>query len=180
MEEKKLVVFIDSGDTIIDEGTEILDARGVVIHASVIPGADTMLRRLRDDGYRLCMTADGRTESFENVYRENGLWDVFSAHAISETVGAEKPDPRMFENAMRRCGLTDADKPRAVMVGNNLKRDILGANRYGITSILLDWSLRYDMIPSCAEETPKYVIHTPEELPALLDQLEEALRRGLC
>lgn len=39
MEDKKLIIFLDSGDTIIDEGTEIRDDNGIVIDANVIPGA---------------------------------------------------------------------------------------------------------------------------------------------
>lgn len=42
--EKKLIIFIDSGDTIIDESTEIRDEYGIVTYADIIKGADVMLK----------------------------------------------------------------------------------------------------------------------------------------
>ena len=76
---------------------------------------------------------------------------------------------------MERLGLTEHDKERIVMVGNNLKRDVLGAKRFGIRSVLLSWSPRYDMVPSCEEETPDYVISRPEELLELANRLDALL-----
>lgn len=38
MAERRLVLFLDSGDTIIDEGTEIKDERGVVLKAWSMAG----------------------------------------------------------------------------------------------------------------------------------------------
>lgn len=40
------------------------------------------------------------------------------------------------------------------MVGNNLERDIVGANRFGITSVFIKWSPRYPMEPKNEEEVP--------------------------
>ena len=57
------------------------------------------------------------------------------------------------------------------MIGNNIKRDILGANQMGITSILISYSPRYVMQPDCEEETPDYVISKPCELYELVEQL---------
>jgi putative hydrolase of the HAD superfamily len=86
-----------------------------------------------------------------------------------------KPDPLMFQTAFDQLGLSAADKSRVVMVGNNLSRDVAGANRFGITSIFLDWSPRYPH--SCHEpvEVPDYSILTPPELLPLLEQLEAGM-----
>ncbi|ECE3082626.1 HAD family hydrolase, partial [Salmonella enterica] len=40
MDDKKLIIFFDSGDTIVDESTEIRDEEGIVLTADLIPGAD--------------------------------------------------------------------------------------------------------------------------------------------
>lgn len=48
---------------------------------------------------------------------------------ISQEVGASKPDPRIFEIALD--GVSPAD---ALMIGDSLNSDILGANRAGIDS----------------------------------------------
>lgn len=173
---RKLIIFTDSGDTIIDEGTEARNSEGIVIHAEMIPGAGEVLKELYDDGYTIAMVADGEEQSFTNVYEENGLGYCFHTRTISEIVGIQKPSERMFQDAMDKNGLTDGDKPRIIMVGNNVRKDIAGANRFGITSVLLDWSPRYNMTPSGEDETPDYVIHKPEELLPLVRELEERLR----
>ncbi|MDR3123781.1 MAG: HAD hydrolase-like protein, partial [Treponema sp.] len=77
-----------------------------------------------------------------------------------------------------QLSLSDADKNRIVMVGNNLLRDIPGANRFGIVSIWFDWSPRYPRESREKDEIPDYVIHTLRELPLLLRELEGAVTRG--
>jgi putative hydrolase of the HAD superfamily len=173
---KKLIIFTDIGDTIIDESTEVRKvSKGVVYHASCIPGAKEAMLTLYARGYTIAMVADGLTESFHNTMRENGLSYIFSAEAVSEDVGQEKPSPVMFETAMKKLGLTDADKPRIIMVGNNVERDMAGAKRFGIRSVQLVWSHRHPCKPSCPEEEPDFRIYDPSELPPLVEQLERQL-----
>lgn len=172
---KRLVIFFDSGDTIVDESTEVRDARGIVVRAQLHDNGGDLLKQLKEDGYTLALVADGEVESFKNIYEMHGLSDVFSARAISEALPDRKPAAVMFQTAMEQLGLTDADKKRVVMVGNNLVRDVVGANRYGITSILYDWSPRYDMQPKTAEEIPDYIVSTRQQLYNLLEKLDSEL-----
>ena len=170
---KNLIIFTDSGDTIIDESTQVYDDRGIVTKAAFIPGAGEVIRELKEEGYRIALVADGEWESFRNVYRENGLGYCFEEWIVSEVVGEEKPARSMFDTAMEKMGLTEADKPFIVMIGNNLKKDIVGANRYGITSVWLDWSPRYFHTVEEPDWQPDYTVKTPKELKALLEKLEE-------
>ncbi len=172
---KELIIFTDSGDTIVDEGTEIRDENGIVTHADLIPFAGEVLKKLYDEGYSIIMVADGEEQSFTNVYKEHALDHCFASRTISELVGVQKPDRKMFDDAMAKNRLTEEDKCRIVMIGNNIKKDIAGANRYGITSILLDWSPRYEMNPSNQDETADYIVHTPKELLKLIHSLNEKL-----
>ncbi|MCR5683579.1 MAG: HAD family hydrolase [Clostridiales bacterium] len=173
MKQPRLILFTDIGDTIIDEGTEIRDAEGTVVHADCIPGACQTYLRIREAGFPVVMVADGTVQSFANTMRENGLDSVFAARIISEAVGEEKPSARMFEAAMAALGLTEEDKGRILMIGNNVARDIAGANRFGIRSVLLTWSTRRSFEPSSPDEIPTYRIAKPEELIPLLARLEE-------
>ena len=174
--DKKLILFTDIGDTVIDEASEERDAPfGVVLRARCIPGARETLLELRRRGYAIAMVADGLTASFKNTMAQNGLSHVFSAWIVSEALDSQKPAEKMFRAAMDALGLTDADKGRVLMVGNNLERDIVGANRFGIRSALLDWSPRYRHAPRSAEETPDHVIHAPGELLALAERLNAEL-----
>ena len=172
---KKLIIFTDSGDTIIDEATQVYDDRHIVQEASFIPGADRVLRQPHEEGYTIALVADGEWESFQNVYRRSGLDDCFDAWVVSEVVGQQKPAAIMFETAYEKLGLTEADKSRIVMIGNNLKKDVAGANRQGLTSVWLDWSPRYFHTVEEPDWQPDYTVHTPEELLALIHRLEAEL-----
>ena len=172
---KKLIIFTDSGDTIIDEATQVYDDRHIVQEASFIPGADRVLRQLHEEGYTIALVADGEWESFQNVYRRSGLDDCFDAWVVSEVVGQQKPAAIMFETAYEKLSLTETDKSRIVMIGNNLKKDVAGANRQGLISVWLDWSPRYFHTVEEPDWQPDYTVHTPEELLTLIHRLEAEL-----
>ncbi|MFA9560293.1 HAD family hydrolase [Evansella sp. AB-rgal1] len=173
MSEKEFILFLDCGDTIIDEGTEIRDENDVVIQAELIPGADVMVKSLAERGYRLALVADGLAQSFKNMLTDHGLYDYFETMTYSETVKVCKPSRRMFKAAVGAMDLTEDDYSRIIMVGNNLAKDVKGANRLGMTSVFLDWTPRYPKEPADEMETPDYTISSPEELVALVDQLHE-------
>ncbi|GHA16427.1 hypothetical protein GCM10007989_09330 [Devosia pacifica] len=170
-------VFLDSGDTMVDEGTEIHDEDGNVAEARLIPGARETVERLAAEGYRLVLVADGRKKSFDTVLGHHGIRQLLAAEVISEVVGCSKPDPLMFSTALDAIGLGPEDAADVVMVGNHLGRDINGANRAGLISIWLDWSPRRHKIPEDIDEVPDYIIRTPGELPKLLDYIEQGLSK---
>ncbi|MBR3504007.1 MAG: HAD hydrolase-like protein [Clostridia bacterium] len=174
--EHRVILFTDIGDTIIDEGTEIRAVPGgVVSRADCLPGAKETMLALYEEGYTIAMVADGLVESFHNTMTQHGLDHIFAAKAISEAVGVEKPDARMFQCAMDQLGLSGTDKPRILMIGNNLAKDVAGANAFGVRSAFLRMSPRYRHEWSNAAETPDYVLDRPEELPALLKRIEREL-----
>jgi putative hydrolase of the HAD superfamily len=165
-------VCLDCGDTLVDEGTEIKDAHEVTQTAELIPGAAQMVRDLKQRGYPLALVADGPSGTFRNVLTQHGLYDLFDTFAISQEVGAEKPDARMFRHALDQLGITAADYERVVMVGNHLSRDVKGANALGIISVWLNWSPRRHKIPLDASEIPQHTILTPADLLPLLERIE--------
>ena len=57
------------------------------------------------------------------------------------------------------------------MVGNNLARDVRGANQVGITSVYLNWTTRYPRTPADPLEEPDYTITEPLELSGLAERL---------
>ena len=175
MANKKLIIFTDSGDTIIDEGTQVYDDRGIVLEADFIPGAGEVLKQLHEEGFTIALVADGEWESFQKNKGENGLGYCCDAWVVSEVVLLEKPAPIMFVTAYEKLGLTEADKIRIVMIGNNLKKDIAGANRQGLISVWLDWSPRYFHTVEEPDWQPDYTVKTPQELLTLLHELNAKL-----
>jgi len=176
MDEKRLIIFFDSGDTIVDESTEIRDEEGIVRSADLIPGADTTIQTLYKRGYTLALVADGDAQSFKNVFKQHGLNDYFSAMIISENIKAIKPSPRMFKAAIGALDLSEDDFSRTVMIGNNLSRDMKGANALGITSIFQSWTPRYPHEPADESERPTYTVSEPLQLLELLERLNAELK----
>lgn len=163
-------VLFDLGDVIMrEESEEKID--GVTRRADLVPGMADLLRRLHRDGMPLALVADTRAGTYRNVLTQHDLSDHFAAFAISDLLGAEKPDRRMFRHALDALGTAPPDWPRVAMVGNNLARDIRGANALGLISIWLVWNRRYPLRPAGIEEQPAYQVHSAAELGALLDGL---------
>ncbi|ALS30112.1 hydrolase [Paenibacillus sp. 32O-W] len=173
--QRQLIIFLDCGDTIIDEGTEVRDEHGVVIRGNVIPGADTMVKTLAERGFTLAIVADGLAQSFKNLLTQNGLIDYFDTLIYSETIKAEKPSPRMFKAAIGALDLNMQDCGRIMMVGNNLSRDVRGANQMGMISVHLSWTPRYPKQPADEFEKPQYTIREPLELIELAERIDGQL-----
>ena len=71
---------------------------------------------------------DLQREKLEGV----GLVPYFTIITVSGEVGIGKPDPRIFAHTLTRLGVPPTE---AVMVGNDLTRDIRGARQAGIPGI---------------------------------------------
>ena len=91
------------------------------------------------------------------------LVPYFDEIIISGAFGRGKPDPSIFEHAL---SLLDVKKENAIMVGDNLMTDILGAKRAGIKSV---WINRHDKDRN--EVIPDYEISSLSELLNLLEEL---------
>jgi HAD superfamily hydrolase (TIGR01549 family) len=167
-------IFFDSGDTLVDEGTEIKDQNSVTLQASLIPGAAETVRALKALGYPLALVADGPAGTFYNVLGHYGLLPLFDALAISGLIGSEKPDPRIFRYALDQLSISPEEYGRVLMIGNHLARDIKGANQLGLVSVWLDWAPRRSKIPADPSEQPCHTIKNPLELLELVSTLEKS------
>ena len=99
-----------------------------------MPGAAEALAAMAETGIRLAVVsnADGRVHE---RLRNAGLTRHLEYVADSHVVGVEKPDPRIFAHTLERLG---AAKDRVLHVGDYHAIDVIGAQRAGITGILLD------------------------------------------
>lgn len=85
--------------------------------------------------YRLHIITNGFEEVQFKKLRKSGIADFFDQVIHSEMAGVKKPHPAIFEMALERSG-TSAKS--AVMVGDNLEADILGAQALGFHTIHFD------------------------------------------
>jgi FMN phosphatase YigB (HAD superfamily) len=166
-----VALLFDLGDTLMAEESEVKDAEETTLRADLIPGMTKALHHFKEQGYGLALVADSRPSTPVNVLRQHGLYHLFDYLAISEVVGAEKPDSRIFRNALEALGIPEGDYGRVAMVGNNLERDVVGANRLGLISILFHWNDRRRSQPLAAEEEPRYRVTSAQELVSLIDTL---------
>lgn len=167
-------ILFDFGDTLADEATEVKDATETTLRAELIPGASELLHELSRRGVPLALVADGRPGTYRNVLRQHGVYDLFDAFAISEELGVEKPDARMFEHALEALDIGPEGYGEVIMVGNNLARDVSGANRLGLISVWLDWAPRRSKTPANEEQIPRYTIKEPLELLDVVSRLYQS------
>ena len=126
-------------------------------HFSLLPGAEDIVRYLAEK-YPLTIVTNGFVEVQYEKFDKSGLKDYFSHIVLSEEVGCQKPNPRIFEEALRLNGLS-ADE--VVMVGDSWYSDIQGAINAGIDQIWVTDKLSDD----CA---PTYVVKSLDEIKSIL------------
>jgi putative hydrolase of the HAD superfamily len=101
----------------------------VRIYDDVIPA----LRKLREEGYKAGLITN--TQSFAlKQFEEIKFFDEFDYCTFSYDVGLLKPDPRIFRHSLERLDVKAED---AVMVGDNLRADVKGAEAVGMKGVLI-------------------------------------------
>lgn len=100
-------------------------------------------------------------------------WKPFDVIVTSVDVGHEKPHEKIFRVALKKLGVKANE---AIMVGNRIKTDVLGANRLGIKTIYFKWNDRYPEKADSPLEKPNYTISSLKELPGILSDLENQER----
>jgi len=135
------------------------------------------LQALRDAGLRLGLISNaGYDEDIQTLIDKAGLRPYFEFIISSAAFGLRKPHPRIFELALEALG---ARPEQAVMVGDILETDILGANQMGIRSIWI--KRRADL--TAAQITLEHIqpagaIETLADLPDLLASWNSSLDRS--
>ncbi|HSS20778.1 MAG TPA: HAD-IA family hydrolase [Pyrinomonadaceae bacterium] len=66
-----------------------------------------------------------------------GIKQYFATIVSSQEAGVEKPDPAIFESALRKLSLP-VGNDRVLYVGNEYRADVMGARSAGLTPILID------------------------------------------
>jgi putative hydrolase of the HAD superfamily len=116
------------------------------------------LGALRAKGYRLVVVSNANG-TLHSAFERLGLSRFFDVIVDSAEEGVEKPDPRLFELALRRAGAT-AD--RALHVGDMYHVDVVGARAAGLSALLVDEAhLKAAMDCRC--------IQSISELPLVMD-----------
>ncbi len=103
-------------------------------HDHLVPNTREILEYLRPR-YRLHIITNGFQEVQGRKLVNSGIADFFDEVINSEMAGVKKPDPLIFRMALNR---TQVLPQHAIMVGDNLEADILGARAVGFHTIHLN------------------------------------------
>lgn len=101
---------------------------------NLFPNAHETLAYLKDR-YTLHLISNGFKEACEKKLQHSKLAPYFETIVISEIIGINKPDIRIFEHALNNGG---ANKTEAVMIGDNLDADVRGAQNAGLEAIFFN------------------------------------------
>ena len=127
---------------------------------SLLEGAEELVRYLAKK-YPLTVVTNGFVEVQYEKFDKSGLRDCFAHIVLSEEVGCQKPNPRIFEEALRMNGLAAKD---VVMIGDSWNSDIQGAINAGIDQI---W-IRKSKDPLPEGQSATYLVHTLSEVMEIL------------
>ena len=100
----------------------------------LMPYAREVLEYLRPR-YKLYILSNGFTELQARKMRSAGIDHYFDGVVLSEDIGVNKPNPAIFEHALR---VADVSAAEALMIGDNFEVDIEGAQRVGIDQVYYD------------------------------------------
>ena len=109
-----------------------------------------------------------QSEDILHVLEKSGLGRFFKVQTISSCVDLKKPDPRIFELAMKQAGHPARD---CIMVGDRLDTDICPANTLGMITIRTTNSLFVLQTPLQECEQPAYTVACLSEIPRIVERI---------
>lgn len=99
------------------------------------PECFSVLLYLKSQNYKVGLITNGKElKQWEKLVRL-GVYPFFDDVVTSESVGIEKPDPKIFQIATNRLNVTPGT---SIMVGNSFESDIMGAFNAGIPSMIIN------------------------------------------
>ncbi|MBA4384372.1 MAG: hypothetical protein C0410_06525 [Anaerolinea sp.] len=135
------------------------------------PDTHDTLTTLHNKGYRLGLISNAsNTPDLNRLIDNHQLRQYFEIVVISAEEGIRKPDPRIFSKTLKKLGV----KPEnAIMVGDTLPADVLGAQNSGVKSV---WITRRANRPENNDVLesiqPDYAISDLSSLVSLMDEIE--------
>jgi putative hydrolase of the HAD superfamily len=129
------------------------------LFADVVPCLEAL-----QGSFRLGVIANQPT-SVRDAMERDGLTRFFEVWGVSDDLGLQKPDPKLFAHVLYTAGVSPA---RTVMLGDRLDYDVRPAKAAGMRTV---WVLRGEAPddPSPAQlDEPDAAVRDLTEVPALL------------
>ncbi|MCM1522337.1 MAG: HAD-IA family hydrolase [Muribaculaceae bacterium] len=115
----------------------------------LIDGAMVLLDTLRASGLKTGILSNGFTAVQHRKLSVTGIGEKIDLTVLSDDIGINKPDIRLYRHAMEQAD--DTDPTHHLMIGDNPSTDIAGALRAGWRALLLDPSAP---LPALSDSAP--------------------------
>jgi len=128
---------------------------------SVFPEVPETLRRLRAGGIKTAILSNGSPAMLASAVAGNALGTLLDTVLSVEDVGVFKPDPRVYQHALDRLGVTAGE----VSFQSSNAWDAYAASAFGMRVV---WCNRYGQKPERLPGHPDHMVTTLADLPALV------------
>ncbi|KAJ1912798.1 hypothetical protein H4219_005467 [Mycoemilia scoparia] len=123
------------------------------------PDVPKILKMLKHRGIRLGVISNS-DERTGDILKSFDLYQYFDFVQTSVDIGVEKPEPEIFETALRAMGISACE---ALHIGDDLMRDYYGAKGVGMEALVID---RTDL--EASKKDPYMYVHSLYELIPML------------
>ncbi len=128
------------------------------LKVNLFPYTHEILSYLRPK-YKLHLITNGFQEVQTVKLRSGDLRKYFDEVVTSEMAGYKKPDHRIFDFAINKVGCAFEE---AIMIGDDLKVDIIGAKNVGMDQIFVNYNMEKH------EEDITYEVNSLKEIQSIL------------
>lgn len=127
-----------------------------------------ILSELKQRNYKIALVSDFDHPPYIYKFLEiHELTSFFDSIIISGNIGVEKPDPKMFNLALRETHLSAKE---VLFVGDSMRRDIQGANGVGMVPVLINRQSLNDLVEKFKENY--FIVNSLTKLTEIIKILE--------
>lgn len=130
------------------------------------PGMKILIQSFSNT-YKLGL-AGNQPSAVKNLLEEYGILRFFTTTEVSEDIGVSKPDPKFFENILKKLGVHARE---TIMIGDRLDNDIIPAKKLGMRAILVKVGLFTILEPRTPGEIPDATVFSTTELSAAIENV---------
>ena len=132
----------------------------LALQTQLVPYAIELLDYLTRRGYNLYILSNGFIEVQHKKLQSAGIEDYFERMVLSDEIGINKPDRRLFDYALE---VTHSQAADTLMIGDNYDADIMGAMQAGWGQIYFDRNHR-----GITAQEPQHTVHSLKEVMDIL------------
>ncbi len=126
------------------EELAILSIKAWANNHTIDKDAVKILSDLKEKNYKIALVSDFDHPPYIYKFLEkHKLIAFFDSIIISGNLGVKKPNPKMFNMALKETRLYANE---VLFIGDSMELDIQGANGVGMASILIDRQSSYDLV----------------------------------